>query len=216
MTYAVKEVYRSVQGEGRHSGAACVFLRFAGCNAWTGREVDRARDATKAACVLWCDTDFVGVDGPNGGRYGGADVLAEVVARAWGSVPERRIVVVTGGEPSLQLDGSLVAVLLDRGFEVHVETNGSCPLPALCTWVTLSPKPPLPVVEQRYDEVKVVFDGGFDPEPWRSRAPVGTLSPLWSADPAVMSERLRRLAAYVQERPWWRMTVQLHKLAGVP
>jgi len=216
VSYAVKEVYPSIQGEGYYAGVACVFLRFAGCNAWTGREVDRERDSAKAACARWCDTNFIGTDGSGGGHYLTADKLADAVERAWGEGLEHRVVVVTGGEPSLQLDESLVAELLGRGFRVHVETNGSRPLPALCTWVTVSPKPPLPVVEQRYDEVKVIFDGVGDVERWRSLAPVGYLVPLWIDD---ADERVRcavRCAAHVQKAPSWRMGAQLHKFAGLP
>lgn len=217
MSYAVKEVYRSIQGEGTHSGRACVFLRFSGCNAWTGREADRERDSAKAACARWCDTDFVGTDGSGGGRYLTADKLADVVERAWGDGREHRIVVATGGEPSLQLDNALVSELLGRGFEVHVETNGSRALPALCTWVTVSPKPPLPVVEQRYDEVKVVFGGvGEDPEQWRGLAPSGILVPLWSPDEVARVGISKRAALYVQQHPRWRLGVQMHKFVGVP
>lgn len=217
MSYAVKEVYRSIQGEGFHAGRACVFLRFAGCNAWSGREGDRERDAAKAVCARWCDTDFVGTDGLRGGCYQDARSLAEAVVDAWGPEPSNRIVVLTGGEPSLQLDVELVGQLHLCGFASHVETNGSRALPALCTWVTLSPKPPLPVVGQRYDEVKVVFGGDVgDPEAWREYAPLRFLSPLWTADADATAERMRRCAAYVQERPWWRMTLQAHKIVGVP
>lgn len=217
MTYAVKEVYRSIQGEGHHTGRACVFLRFAGCNAWSGREADRDRDAAKAVCARWCDTDFVGTDGPRGGRYPDARSLAEAIAEEWGPEPLHRIVVLTGGEPSLQLDAALVEQFTLRGFASHVETNGSHLLPAACNWVTLSPKPPLPVVGQRYDEVKVVFDGDVgDPEVWAGYAPLRYLSPLWTPDADELAERMKQCAAYVQERPWWRMTVQLHKVIGVP
>lgn len=217
MTYAVKEVYRSIQGEGFHAGAACVFLRFAGCNAWTGRETDRKRDSTKAICAAWCDTDFVGYSGKDGGRYPSAENLARVVERVWGDDDEHRMVVATGGEPSLQLDELLVTELLARGFRVHVETNGTRALPASCSWVTVSPKPPLPVVEQRYDEVKVVYGGvGDDVERWRSIAPLGYLVPLWTEAQEVRAAVTKRCAAYVQRHPSWRMGAQLHKFAGLP
>ena len=217
MSYAVKEVYRSVQGEGRHAGAACVFLRFAGCNAWSGRAQDRERDAEKATCARWCDTDFAGVDGPGGGRFPDARSLALAVERAWGPTAGHRVVVATGGEPALQLDAALVGELHSLGFAVHVETNGSRALPTECDWVTVSPKPPLAVVAQRCDEVKVVFEGvGGDVERFRSLAPIGYLSPLWSSDAAELAARMRRCAEYVQAHSHWRLTAQLHKVAGVP
>lgn len=216
MSYSVKEVYRSIQGEGRHSGTACVFLRFSGCNAWSGREADRERDSAKAVCARWCDTDFVGTDGVGGGRYLAADKLADVVCREWGDGLDERIVVVTGGEPSLQLDDALIYELVLRGFRVHVETNGSHALPGGCAWVTLSPKPPLPIVQQHYDEVKVVFGGvGEDVERWRMLAPVRYLMPLWSENPEERAACTARCAAYVSSHPSWRMSVQLHKFAGL-
>lgn len=217
MSYAVKEVYASIQGEGHHAGAACVFLRFSGCNAWSGRERDRERDAAEACCARWCDTDFVGTDGVGGGRYLSAANLADVVERAWGEEREYRVVVATGGEPSLQLDDSLVEELLSRGFRVHVETNGSRRLPPLCTWVTLSPKPPLEVVAQRYDEVKVVYGGvGEDVDRWRGMAEIGYLVPLWTESEDSRAAITARCAAHVRRNPTWRMGAQVHKFAGLP
>ena len=217
MSYAVKEVYPSIQGEGFYAGIACVFLRFSGCNAWSGREQDRERDVEKACCARWCDTDFVGIDGTGGGRYLSAEKLADVVERVWGEEREYRAVVATGGEPSLQLDDALVGELLSRGFRVHVETNGTRPLPPSCTWVTLSPKPPLEVVAQRYDEVKVVYGGvGEDVDRWRTMAKIGYLVPMWTESEGLRRAIAARCAAHVRRNPSWRMGAQAHKFAGLP
>jgi 7-carboxy-7-deazaguanine synthase (Cx14CxxC type) len=136
MTYSVKEIFYTLQGEGRNAGRAAVFCRFAGCNLWSGREVDRA-----GAVCTFCDTDFVGLDGPGGGRFADADALADAIASTWaGGTRARPLVVLTGGEPLLQVDPPLLAALRDRGFEVAVETNGTIPPPAGIDWLCVSPK----------------------------------------------------------------------------
>ncbi len=135
MVYSVKEAFLTLQGEGRHAGRAAVFCRFSGCNLWTGREEDRAR----AVCGF-CDTDFVGVDGENGGKFSDAEELAALLARLWGPARDQRFVVLTGGEPTLQIDEALIAALHGEGFEIAVETNGTLPVPASIDWICISPK----------------------------------------------------------------------------
>ncbi len=158
MSYAVKEIFLTLQGEGMQAGRRAVFLRFAGCNLWTGREQDRA----EAQCSF-CDTDFVGMDGDNGGRYA-AEALADRVAGLWGEA-ERPLVVVTGGEPLLQLDAVLIAALHARGFEIAVESNGTLPAPPGIDWLCVSPKAGTEIVQRRGDELKLVWpQAGIDPE----------------------------------------------------
>src|SRR4051812_30235331 len=152
MTYAVKEIFYTLQGEGARTGRAAVFCRFTGCNLWSGREQDRA-----AAQCRFCDTDFVGVDGPGGGRFATAEELADAVARAWGACTSNRYVVCTGGEPLLQLDRSLIDALHEREFEVAVETNGTLAAPAGIDWVCVSPKGGSEVVQRSGSELKLVY-----------------------------------------------------------
>ena len=135
MNFAVKEMFYSLQGEGRHAGRPAVFCRFAGCNLWSGRESDR-----ETAACNFCDTDFVGVDGEGGGRFDGPQTLADAVERMWSGVGGRRFVVLTGGEPLLQVDDGLIAALHERGFEVAIETNGTLPVSSPIDWITVSPK----------------------------------------------------------------------------
>ncbi len=169
MTYAVKEAFLTLQGEGMQSGSRAVFLRFAGCNLWSGREPDRA----DAQCQF-CDTDFVGTDGPGGGKFAGADPLAEHVAELWGQGDEERLVVVTGGEPMLQLDEALVAALHDRGFRIAVESNGTLAATPGIDWLCISPKAGTDVVQRSGDELKLVWpQAGIDPAPHRPRRSAG-------------------------------------------
>jgi len=212
MTYVVKEVFYTIQGEGAHAGHPAVFVRFAGCNLWSGREEDRQRDAAKGVCALWCDTDFRGTDGENGGRYEAAELAAVAadIGRNCG------MVVLTGGEPSLQVDDALVLALSDRGFKVHVETNGTKALPPTVDWITLSPKPPAAAVPQRYDEVKVIFGGVGDVEQFAWLAPRAYLQPRWFEDPSKREASVRKCAEYVLHHPRWTMGVQLHKMMGLP
>ena len=159
MSYAVKEIFLTLQGEGAQAGRRAVFLRFAGCNLWTGREQDRA-----AAQCTFCDTDFVGTDGDNGGRYRDAGALAAKVAELWGE-GEERLVVVTGGEPMLQLDAVLIDALHARGFDVALETNGTLPAAENLDWICVSPKAGTDVVQRSGDELKLVWpQPGIDPE----------------------------------------------------
>src|SRR3954454_24573851 len=208
MSYQVKEIYYTLQGEGAQTGRRAVFLRFAGCNLWSGRERDRAQ----AQCSF-CDTDFVGMDGENGGRYE-ADALADQVAALWGA-GERPLVVVTGGEPLLQLDPPLIEALHGKGFEIAVETNGTLPAPAGLDWICVSPKAGTEIVQRSGDELKLVWpQPGIDPASlleWDFRH--------FLIQPLDGTEREASTAAaidYVMRHPRWRLGLQSHKLIGLP
>ena len=208
MSYAVKEMFLTLQGEGMQAGRRAVFLRLAGCNLWSGREQDRAR----AQCTF-CDTDFVGTDGENGGRYD-ADSLAARAVALWGA-GERPLVVVTGGEPMLQLDDALVAALQAEGFEVAVETNGTLPAVAGLDWICVSPKAGTRVVQRSGNELKLVWpQPGIDPaELLHWEFDHFLIQPLDCSDAAAA-----RSAAidYVLANPRWRLSLQTHKLLGLP
>ncbi len=208
MSYAVKEIFLTLQGEGMQAGRRAVFLRFAGCNLWSGREADRA----EAEC-RFCDTDFVGTDGDNGGRHD-AEGLAARVETLWGG-DTRRLVVVTGGEPLLQLDAPLIDALHERGFEIAVETNGTLPAPAGIDWLCVSPKAGTRVVQRSGDELKLVWpQPGIDP---------GELA-AWDfnhfliqpMDCAEGKAALDRSIAFVMDNPGWKLSLQTHKLLGLP
>jgi 7-carboxy-7-deazaguanine synthase len=210
MTYAVKECFLTLQGEGVQTGSRAVFLRFAGCNLWSGREQDRAT----AQCTF-CDTDFVGTDGDGGGKFANAANLADHVERIWGAAPEQRLVVITGGEPMLQLDEELVGELHARGFRVAVETNGTLPATAGLDWICVSPKAGTEVVQRRGDELKLVWpQPGVDPSELEA----------WSFDhflvqPMDCDRREEAVEAAIRlamERPKWRLSLQTHKLLGLP
>ena len=209
MTYAVKECFLTLQGEGVQAGSRAVFLRFAGCNLWSGREQDR----TEAQC-RFCDTDFVGTDGEGGGKFSGADELAAHVEKMWGGGEERRLVVITGGEPMLQLDTSLIDALHDRGFRVAVESNGTLPATPGIDWLCVSPKAGTDVVQRSGDELKLVWpQDGMDPAEVEG----------WSFDhflvqPMDCEARDQAMQAAVQlamERPKWRLSLQAHKVVGL-
>ena len=209
MAYAVKEIFYTLQGEGANAGRPAVFCRFAGCNLWTGREADRA----DAVC-RFCDTDFVGTDGPGGGKFADADALANAVAAAWPG-GGRPFVVCTGGEPLLQLDESLIAAMHGRGFEIAVETNGTIAPPAGIDWLCLSPKADSDVVITSGDELKLVFpqDRG-DPERYRNLDfSHFFLQPMDGPDRV----RNTQLALdYCLAHPEWRLSLQTHKILGIP
>ena len=209
MTYAVKEIFLTLQGEGVQSGSRAVFLRFSGCNLWSGREQDRA----EARCGF-CDTDFVGTDGPGGGKFASADALAGAVESAWGERREARLVVITGGEPMLQLDSPLIGALHERGFRVAIETNGTLPVAAGVDWICVSPKAGTDVVQRRGDELKLVWpQDGIDPaelESWDFGHFL--VQPMDCADRDAAIEAAIRLA---MERPKWRLALQAHKVAGL-
>lgn len=210
MTYSVKEIFLTLQGEGAQAGSRAVFLRFSGCNLWSGRESDRAM----AQCSF-CDTDFVGTDGLGGGKFPNAAELADAVAAAWGGLPAQRLVVVTGGEPMLQLDQALVDALHDRSFRVAVETNGTIEAPLSIDWICVSPKADTEVVQRRGNELKLVW-----PQPQIEPAELETWDfEHFLVQPMDCTERQAAIDASVQlvmERPRWRLTLQAHKMIGLP
>jgi 7-carboxy-7-deazaguanine synthase len=211
MSYAVKEIFYTLQGEGANTGRPSVFCRFAGCNLWSGREEDRS----DAICTF-CDTDFVGMDGPGGGRFTSAEDLAEAVAQAWpGNSSEQPFVVCTGGEPLLQLDGRLLDALHFRGFEVAVETNGTQPLVPGIDWVCVSPKADAPLVLSSGDELKLVYPQvGADPANFEELA-----FDHFYLQPMDGPDREANTAAalnYCLAHPRWRLSLQTHKLLHIP
>jgi 7-carboxy-7-deazaguanine synthase len=210
MTYSVKECFLTLQGEGMQAGSRAVFLRFAGCNLWSGREQDRGT----AQCTF-CDTDFVGTDAEGGGKFRSPDELARQVEALWGGAPHERLVVITGGEPMLQLDQALVEALHGRGFRVAVETNGTLPAVDGLDWICVSPKAGTDVVQREGDELKLVWpQAGIDPAELEG----------WGFDhflvqPLDCAERRQSLDAAIKlamDRPKWRLTLQAHKLVGLP
>jgi 7-carboxy-7-deazaguanine synthase (Cx14CxxC type) len=209
MTYAVKEAFLTLQGEGVQAGSRAVFLRFAGCNLWSGREADRAN----AQC-RFCDTDFVGTDGPGGGKFRSADELADHVASLWGEGQERRMVVITGGEPMLQLDGALIDALHARGFRIAAESNGTLPAVPGIDWLCISPKAGTDVVQRSGDELKLVWpQAGIDPaaiEQWDFAHFL--VQPMDGPD---LPASIRASIALAMDRPKWRLTVQAHKVVGL-
>jgi 7-carboxy-7-deazaguanine synthase (Cx14CxxC type) len=211
MTYAVKECFLTLQGEGVNAGCAAVFLRFAGCNLWSGREADRGKGA--GGCSHWCDTDFVGTDGDGGGRFADAASLARHVAERWHTRSER-MVVVTGGEPLLQLDDSLLAHLHAERFSVAVETNGTIPVPDGIDWLTVSPKAGAPLMVAAGDELKLVYpQDGLGPESFTGLAfRHFVLQPM---DGLLRRQNTERAARYCMEHPRWRLGVQMHKVVGL-
>jgi 7-carboxy-7-deazaguanine synthase (Cx14CxxC type) len=210
MTYAVKECFLTLQGEGVQAGSRAVFLRFAGCNLWSGREQDRA----SAECSF-CDTDFVGTDGDGGGKFGEAEALAGHVEQMWGDGRDHRLVVVTGGEPMLQLDAALIEALHRRRFKVAAETNGTLPAAPGLDWICVSPKAGTNVVQRSGDELKLVWpQAGIDPAELEAWAFDHFLvQPMDGADRAAAMEAAVQLA---MERPRWRLTLQAHKVIGLP
>jgi 7-carboxy-7-deazaguanine synthase len=212
MTYRVKEIYYTLQGEGSQTGRAAVFCRFTSCNLWTGRERDRGR-----AVCQFCDTDFVGTDGPGGGRFATAVELAGAVAAAWDSGAGGRagaFVVCTGGEPLLQLDGPAVAALHDEGFEVAVETNGTQPAPPGLDWVCVSPKAAAPLVLTSGDELKLVYpQEGASPEMFEQLG-FGRLL-LQPMDGPDREKNTRLAVEYCLAHPRWRLSLQTHKYLGI-
>jgi len=210
MTYSVKEIFLTLQGEGGQAGRAAVFCRFAGCNLWSGREQDRG----KAVCTF-CDTDFVGTDGEGGGKFlTPADLVAAIEA-AWAGPKDHRLVVCTGGEPLLQLDGPLIEALHAAGFMVAVETNGTLKAPPGIDWICVSPKADAPVVQTSGQELKLVFpQPGVDPARFADLDfERFFLQPMDSADQAANTAAA---VAYCLSHPRWRLSVQTHKYLGLP
>ena len=212
MSYAVKEIFFTLQGEGANSGRAAVFCRFAGCNLWSGREKHRAR-----AVCRFCDTDFVGTDGTGGGRFADAEVLAARIASCWPSTASgaRALVVFTGGEPLLQLDVPLVDAMHRHGFEIAVETNGTLPAPPGIDHLCVSPKAGAPLLLRAGQELKLVYpQDGADPEAFAALDfSAFFLQPMDGPDYAA---NLAATVAYCMAHPRWRMSLQTHKLAGIP
>jgi len=211
MTYQVKEIFYTLQGEGRQAGRAAVFLRFAGCNLWTGREQDR-----EAAVCTFCDTDFVGTDGVGGGSFRTADALADAVAETWaGNGAGPRFVVMTGGEPMLQVDDALIDALHARDFEIAVETNGTIEAPAGIDWICVSPKADAELKQLKGHELKLVYPQlkamperfeGLDFQHF-------LLQPMDGPDTAKNTEAC---IEYCRAHPRWRLSLQTHKVLGIP
>lgn len=212
MSYTVKEIYYTLQGEGAQTGRAAVFCRFTGCNLWSGRESDRS----DAICDF-CDTDFVGVDGPGGGRFAAAEDLAAAVARCWpaGAVGGRPLVVCTGGEPLLQLDARLTAAFHEQGFEVAVETNGTRPAPDGLDWICVSPKAGAEVVLLSGDELKLVYPQIAAP-PERFAGLDFRCFFLQPMDGPRRERNTQLAIEYCRAHPQWRLSLQTHKLIGIP
>jgi 7-carboxy-7-deazaguanine synthase (Cx14CxxC type) len=210
MTYSVKEIFLTLQGEGGQAGRAAVFCRFAGCNLWSGREQDRA-----TAVCTFCDTDFVGMDGEGGGKFASADALAEAVQAAWTGGPGDRLAVITGGEPLLQLDAALIGALHARGFSIAVETNGTQVPPEGIDWLCVSPKADAAVVARSGQELKLVY-----PQPGVDPAAFATLDferfYLQPMDGPDQAANTAAAVAYCLSHPQWRLSVQTHKYLGLP
>ena len=209
MSYAVKEIFLTLQGEGAHAGRAAVFCRFAGCNLWSGREQDRVD-----AICRFCDTDFVGTDGTSGGRYASAGQLADAVAAQWTGTEDHRYTVLTGGEPLLQVDGALVEALHARGFAIGVETNGTIDPPTGMDWICVSPKAGAELVIKRGHELKLVYpQAGAVPEAFADLAfERFSLQPMDGPD---VIENTARAVDYCLRHPKWRLSLQTHKTLGI-
>lgn len=209
MAYSVKEIFYTLQGEGAQAGRAAVFCRFAGCNLWSGREQDRA-----AAVCNFCDTDFVGTDGTGGGKFAAARDLAAAVAQAWGAGAGHRLVVLTGGEPLLQVDAALIDALHAQGFAIAVETNGTLAAPPGLDWICVSPKADAPLVQRSGNELKLVYpQPGVAPERFEALDfDHFFLQPL---DGPQREANTQRALAYCQQHPQWRLGVQTHKIIGI-
>jgi 7-carboxy-7-deazaguanine synthase len=211
MSYAVKEIFYTLQGEGAQAGRAAVFCRFAGCNLWTGREADRA-----TAICQFCDTDFIGVDGTGGGKFDSAEDLAAAVAQKWpeGLEQGRRFVVCTGGEPLLQIDETLIQALHAHSFEIAVETNGTVAAAAGLDWICVSPKAGASLIQRSGDELKLVFpQAAFDPDEFLS---LGFkhffLQPMDGPSRGINTELA---VAYCMSHPQWKLSLQTHKIVGI-
>lgn len=213
MTYSVKEIYYTLQGEGAHTGRAAVFLRFAGCNLWSGREEHRAQ-----AVCRFCDTDFVGVDGPGGGKFESADALAKAVADCWGMTQAgvRPYVVCTGGEPLLQLDHLAITALHDAGFEIGVESNGTIEAPNGIDWLCVSPKGSAVLAQLSGDELKLVYpQTEEDAQPSRFEHLSFEHFFLQALDSPERDENTQRVIAFCKRNPRWKLSLQTHKYLGL-
>ena len=215
MTYAVKEIYYTLQGEGANAGRPAVFLRFAGCNLWTGLEKDRAKGP--GGCSQWCDTNFVGTDGPGGGKFSTADDLVKAVTAKWPKSrrPASPLVVCTGGEPLLQLDDALLDCLHRAGFSVAAETNGTVDPPGGLLWLTVSPKANTRLRVTRGNELKLVYpQKGVDPDQFADLDfKYFYLQPLDGPEAAANT---KSCVEYCLANPKWRLSVQTHKVLNIP
>jgi 7-carboxy-7-deazaguanine synthase (Cx14CxxC type) len=209
MSYAVKEIFKTLQGEGAQMGRAAVFCRFAGCNLWSGREADRA-----SSICSFCDTDFVGFDGTGGGRFADADALAGAIAAEWKGSSTNRYVVLTGGEPLLQVDEALIAALHGRDFEIGVETNGTQEAPDGLDWICVSPKADADLVLQSGHELKLVYpQESARPEQFEHLAfEHFFLQPM---DSPTGADNLKAAVAYCTDNAKWRLSIQSHKMIGI-
>jgi 7-carboxy-7-deazaguanine synthase len=209
MTYSVKEIFLTLQGEGGQAGRAAVFCRFAGCNLWSGREADRA-----SAVCTFCDTDFVGTDGPGGGRFVTAEDLAQAILEQWQGGERERLVVFTGGEPLLQIDGLLINALHHRHFAIAVETNGTIKAPDGIDWVCVSPKADAPLAQLSGQELKLVYpQPGVDPERFAALDFERFL--IQPMDGPERDANTKAAIAYCLSHPRWRLSVQTHKYIGI-
>ena len=209
VTYAVKEIFLTLQGEGMQAGMKAVFLRFAGCNLWSGREEDRA-----TAICQFCDTDFVGTNGQNGGKFKDADALASKVAEIWGTGISDRLIVITGGEPMLQLDAALIDALHAKGFRIAVESNGTIPAPDGIDWLCISPKAGSNTIQRSGDELKLVWPqpGSDWQEMERWNFQNFLIQPM---DGPTLSNNMKASVDFVMDHPKWRLSVQSHKWLGI-
>lgn len=210
MSYAVKEIFYTLQGEGAQTGRAAVFCRFSGCNLWTGRENDRA-----SAVCKFCDTDFVGVDGPGGGKFETSDELADAIAQTWPWDTGKRFVVCTGGEPLLQLDEPLIDALHVRGFEIAVETNGTIKSPPGVDWICVSPKAGVPVVQRTGNELKLVYPQ-MENQPSQFEQLEFEHFFLQPKDGPHAAANTQRAVEYCKGHPQWRLSLQTHKILNIP
>ena len=209
MAYSVKEIFYTLQGEGRNAGRAAVFCRFAGCNLWSGREEDR-----ETAICQFCDTDFVGINGTGGGRFATAEEVAHAIATTWAGGAEGRLVVLTGGEPLLQVDAPLTAALHAAGFEIAVETNGTIAPPEGIDWLCVSPKAGAALAVESGEELKLVFpQAGAEPE--RFAALGFTYFLLQPMDGPNQAANTQAAVAYCMANPRWRLCLQTHKFLGI-
>ena len=209
MSYAVKEIFKTLQGEGAKMGSAAVFCRFAGCNLWSGREVDRA-----TSVCTFCDTDFVGIDGTGGGRFADAEALADAIAAEWKGSSANRYVVLTGGEPLLQVDDALVAALHARDFEIGIETNGTQAAPAGLDWICVSPKADADLVLQAGHELKLVYPQAST-LPNRFEHLAFDYFFLQPMDSPTAAANLEAAITYCTDNPRWRLSLQSHKMIGI-
>jgi 7-carboxy-7-deazaguanine synthase len=210
MTYQVKEIYYTLQGEGARAGRAAVFLRFAGCNLWSGREEDRS-----SAQCQFCDTDFLGTNGPGGGKFLDASALAAAVAGTWPAKGGAPYVVCTGGEPLLQLDTALIEALHGKGFEIGIETNGTLLPPSGIDWICVSPKAEAKLVLKAGNELKLIYpQAGAEPENYCGLAFAHFF--LQPMDSPARAANTAAAAAYCLAHPQWRLSLQTHKLIGIP